>query len=185
MLTMTTDAEKYRRKTKSRRNKQPRQTRAAILSRYFPRTEDGDGADRTATLKQLAMQGMRGKPYGGTFGVEGRTEVDLSVECPTNSTALSGFCLYHLTCISCYRRVKGGGGTQFMHRRSLNMIDPRTPTMPGRSTLGFHRPGRHCVHQARSVVRCSASRIKDELHPTKSQLWGGLPHFVRAFLHIG
>ena len=71
MVTMTTDAEKYRRKTKSRRNKQPRQTRAAILSRYFPRTEDGHGADRTATLKQLAMQGMRGKPYGARLGWRG------------------------------------------------------------------------------------------------------------------
>ena len=26
--------------------------------------------------------------------------------------------------------------------------------------------GRHCLHQARSVVRCSASRMKGELHPS-------------------
>ena len=29
-------------------------------------------------------------------------------------------------------------------------IDPRISTMPGRSTSGFHGPGRHCLHQARS-----------------------------------
>ena len=44
-----------------------------------------------------------------------------------------------------------------MHSRSLKTIDPRIPTMPGRSTSGFHRPGRFRVHQARSAVRLSAS----------------------------
>ena len=41
---------------------------------------------------------------------------------------------------------------------------------------GFHRPGSHCLHQARSAVRCSASRRKGELHPTQNRLsrrWGG------------
>ena len=48
-------------------------------------------------------------------------------------------------------------------------IDPRIPTMPGRSTSGFHQPSRHCLHQARSTVRCSASRMKGgELHPCKN-----------------
>ena len=54
-----------------------------------------------------------------------------------------------------------------MHGRSRMTIDPRIPTMPGRSTSGFHRPGRHRLHQARSAVRCSASRMKGELHPAK------------------
>ena len=49
-----------------------------------------------------------------------------------------------------------------MHTRSLRIIDPRTRTMPGRSTLSFHRPGRHSAHQARSAVRCSESGVKDE-----------------------
>ena len=31
----------------------------------------------------------------------------------------------------------GGGGTQFVHGRSCMTIDPRIPTMPGRSTLVF------------------------------------------------
>ena len=44
----------------------------------------------------------------------------------------------------------GGGGTQFVHGRSRMTIDARIPTMPGRSTSGFHQPGRHCLHQARS-----------------------------------
>ena len=55
-----------------------------------------------------------------------------------------------------------GGGTHFTHSRSKT-IAPRIPTMRGRSTSDFHGPGRHRVHQARSVVTRSASRIKDEL----------------------
>ena len=38
--------------------------------------------------------------------------------------------------------------------------NPRISIMPGRSVSGFHQPGRHRVHQARSAVRCSASRMK-------------------------
>ena len=57
------------------------------------------------------------------------------------------------------RPLQRGGCTQFSHDRSLMSIDPRIPTMSGRSTSGFHQPGRHCLHQARSAVRCSASRI--------------------------
>ena len=39
-------------------------------------------------------------------------------------------------------RSRGRGGcTQFVHGRSRMTIDPRIPTMPGRSTSGFHRPG--------------------------------------------
>ena len=53
-----------------------------------------------------------------------------------------------------------------MHGRSRINIDPRIPTMPGRRTSGFHRPGRHCLHQARSAVRCWACRMQGELHPT-------------------
>ena len=33
------------------------------------------------------------------------------------------------------------------------LSDFRIPTMPGRSTSGFHQPGRHCLHQARSAER--------------------------------
>ena len=47
-----------------------------------------------------------------------------------------------------------GGGVRdrrdvldFMHGRSRTTIDPRIPTMPGRSMSGFHRPGRHCLHR--------------------------------------
>ena len=38
---------------------------------------------------------------------------------------------------------------------------------------------------SRNIVRCSASRMKGELHPTKSHLRGGLPHLVRTSLHVG
>ena len=47
------------------------------------------------------------------------------------------------------------GVTRFMHGRSRMTVDPRTPTMPGRSASGFHRPGRHRVHPTRSTARCS------------------------------
>ena len=50
--------------------------------------------------------------------------------------------------------------------------------MPGRSTSGFHRPGRHCLHKARSALRGWASRMKGELHPTKEAL------LRRTFLHV-
>ena len=63
----------------------------------------------------------------------------------------------------------GGGCTQFVYGRSRITIDPRIPTMPGRSTSGFYQPGRQCLHQARSAVRCSASRMKGELHPSKNR----------------
>ena len=51
----------------------------------------------------------------------------------------------------------GGGGACVMHGRSRMTVDPRIPTVPGQSTSGFHRPGRHCSHQGRSAVRCCAS----------------------------
>ena len=37
------------------------------------------------------------------------------------------------------------------------IIDLRIHTIPGRSTSDFHQAGGHCLHQARSAVRCSAS----------------------------
>ena len=61
-----------------------------------------------------------------------------------------------------------GGRTQFVHGRSRMTVDPRIPTMPGRSTSGFHQTGRYCLHQAQSAVRCSASHMKGELHPSKN-----------------
>ena len=36
-----------------------------------------------------------------------------------------------------------GGVLIVMYGRSRKTTHPRIPTMPGRSTLGFHRPGRH------------------------------------------
>ena len=73
--------------------------------------------------------------------------------------------------------IKRGGGVldrrdvlDIIHGRSRINRDPRIPTMPGRSMSGSHQPGRYCLHQARSAVRCSASRMKLELHPTKNGL---------------
>ena len=40
--------------------------------------------------------------------------------------------------------AEGGGVLIIMHGRGRITTDPRIPTMPGRSTSGFHRPGRHC-----------------------------------------
>ena len=78
-----------------------------------------------------------------------------------------------------------GGCTQFVHGGSRMTIDPRIPTMPGRSTSGFHQPGRHFLHRARSAVRCSASRMKGELHPSKNRSLDGLGHLVPTFLLMG
>ena len=81
----------------------------------------------------------------------------------------------------CLRR-RGGRCTQFVHGRGSRVsIDPRIPTMPGRSTSGFHQPGRHCLHHARRSVRCSASRMKGELHPSKNHSYDGLRHLVPTF----
>ena len=55
---------------------------------------------------------------------------------------------------------KEGVCAEFVHGRTRMTTDPHIPTLPGRSTPGFHQPGRHCSHQARSAVRCSASRMK-------------------------
>ena len=76
-----------------------------------------------------------------------------------------------------------GGALIVMHGRSRMTIDHCTPTMPGRSTPSFHRPGRDCLHQAlQSAVRCSASRMKDELHPTTVRtVCGG---YVRAQVRL-
>ena len=62
----------------------------------------------------------------------------------------------------------GGGGTHFMHNRSLNTVDYHILKMPGRSTSGFLRPGIHRAHQARSAVRCPASRMKGKRRSTKN-----------------
>ena len=70
----------------------------------------------------------------------------------------------------------GGGGTHIMRGRSLS---DHKPSHPYNAMSGFRRPGRRCLHQARSAVRCSASRMKSELHPAKNCLSGGHRHRVR------
>ena len=64
----------------------------------------------------------------------------------------------------------GGGVLDIMHGRNRMTVDPRIPTMSGRSSSGLHRPGRCCLPQARSAVRCSASRTEGELHLNKNRL---------------
>ena len=73
------------------------------------------------------------------------------------------------SCLKSLVRREGGACTQFMNGRSRMAVDPRIPTMPGRSTSGFHQPGRHFLRQARRAVRCSASRMKGKLHPSKNR----------------
>ena len=80
-----------------------------------------------------------------------------------------------------HRREEGAGGggragggvgwvcTQFVHGLVRMTICPRIATIPGRRTSGFHQTGRHCLHQARRAVRCSASRMKSELHTSKNR----------------
>ena len=78
----------------------------------------------------------------------------------------------------------GGGGTQLVHGRSRMTIDPRILTMPGRSTSSIHQLGTQRLHQARSAVRCSVSRVKGKLHPFKHRSNDGLGHHVPAFLFM-
>ena len=85
-----------------------------------------------------------------------------------------------------YNRCGGGrGGTHYpchaMHGRSRMTIEPRIPTMTGRSTSRFHRSGRRHLHQARSAVRCSVGRMKGELHPSRY----AEPLVRRSFLASG
>ena len=68
---------------------------------------------------------------------------------------------------------RGGCVLDVMHGCSRMTIDHRIPTSPGRSTSDFLIPGRLCLHQARCAVRCSASRMKAELHSTKNCFSGG------------
>ena len=78
----------------------------------------------------------------------------------------------------------GRGGLIITHGRSRMTIDPRSPLMPGRTTSGFNLPDRHCWHQARSAVRCWASCMKGELHPTKNHFRGGFSCILRRIASI-
>ena len=108
-------------------------------------------------------------PLGDTMSVVRRCfQVDLRMGCdiqrtPGDKQLSQNEKIYHRVYSS------GGGYTQFVHGCSRMSIDPRIPTMPGQSTSGFHLPGRHRLHQAGYGVRCSASRMKGELHPSKNR----------------
>ena len=52
-----------------------------------------------------------------------------------------------------------------MHGRSRMIIDPRIPTMPGRSMSGFHRPGR-----AKIGVNDMAPKLGPTVFPISVQL---------------
>ena len=68
---------------------------------------------------------------------------------------------------------RGWGGI-VMHGRSLMAIDPRITTMPERSTSCFHRPGRHCLHQARSGEVFGVSHEGwAASYSSKNHFWGG------------
>ena len=62
-----------------------------------------------------------------------------------------------------------GGGVDIMHDRSRMTIDHRIPTMPGRITSRFHRPGRHSL-APKLEAPYPTSRMKGEQHPTKKRL---------------
>ena len=65
-----------------------------------------------------------------------------------------------------------------MHDRCRMTMDTRIPTTSGRRTLGLHRQGRHCLHQARGAVGCWASRMKGFVASYEEPLWR------RMFLHM-
>ena len=96
---------------------------------------------------------MKGAPYFGRYGREQVSKPAVSLKKSWGATV-----------------ERLGGCTHSTHGRSLETIDPRIRTMPGRSMSDFHCPGRHGVPQTRSAVRCSASRMNGELHPTNNYL---------------
>lgn len=56
---------------------------------------------------------------------------------------------------SCGKRLLGRGvNERIFHAIVRRTVDPCIPTMLGRSAPGFHRQDNHCVHQARSILRC-------------------------------
>ena len=57
-----------------------------------------------------------------------------------------------------------------MHGRSRMTIDPRIPTMPGRSTSGFHQPGRHCLTKRPTVPGWSTSGFRNNIRAEEEQL---------------
>ena len=72
-----------------------------------------------------------------------------------------------------------------MYGRSRMTIEIRIATVPGRSTSGFHQPGRHCLNQARSAVRRSACLMEGEVHPTQESFVRRiLAHLVRTVLRM-
>ena len=76
-------------------------------------------------------------------------------------------------CVGRCTHVMGGGGRgvlDIIRGRSRMTIDPGLPTMPGRSTSGFHQLGRQCLCQVRSAVSSSASPMYGEPHRTKNLL---------------
>ena len=78
--------------------------------------------------------------------------------------------------------VNGWGGcTHFVHGRSRMTIDPRMPTLPGRSTLGFHQPGRHCLHRAGSE-HVGFSPTRQTLFPPNRV--GALPVFTNSSIRL-
>ena len=79
------------------------------------------------------------------------------------------------TRISLRCRGRGGGGySQLVHGCGHMTIDPRIPTIPGRSPSGSHQPGIHCSHQTRSAVGRSANCKKGKPHPSKNRSRDGL-----------
>ena len=93
-----------------------------------------------------------------------------------------GLCIPIIQCRDEARRVftdqatyiagRGGGGcTQFVHGHSRMIIDSLTSLLcrDGARRVFTNQRQIYCLHQARSAVRCSASRMKGELHPSKNR----------------
>ena len=92
----------------------------------------------------------------------------------TTRTEYGGFSRQGSHIAPAHHDLTGGGGGTHLCMAVVVTIDPRIPTMPERSTSGFHQPGRQCLHQGRSAVMCSASRMKGELNLSKNRLEDGL-----------
>ena len=76
-----------------------------------------------------------------------------------------------------------------LHGRSRMIIDPRIPTMPGRSTSGFHRPGRgvSCVVGGVAMVlhRGASLPMVSRLHGRRKGRKGGREAGMIGFCRVG
>ena len=115
----------------------------SVLSRFLIPVLQKKGSVRQKTLRASIYQQIAGKWLWKIYVTMVLVLQKAKVHC-RNVT--------HDEQLASQVRLVCGGCTHIMHGDSRMTIDPRILTMPGRSTSGYHRPGRHLI--AASAKRC-------------------------------